>query len=202
MPFDVIVFDFDGTLVQSAKAKREAFFRVFPADFAPAVAAVLDRDPDGSRYRVIPEMIAEAARRGLPDRSAETETLIAAYGDAAAAAVDAAPEMPGANQVLRRLSGRVPLYLVSVTPHRQLLGSLAGRDWLGLFTGVYGYPHDKTRSVAGILAHHGTRPSRLLVVGDGESDARAAARNGCPHHRIGTPRDLATIPGLDRFQHV
>jgi phosphoglycolate phosphatase-like HAD superfamily hydrolase len=188
--FDVIVFDFDGTLVQSAGAKRQAFFDVFPADFAPAVAAILDRDPDGPRQRVIPEMIIEAARIGLPAQSTMADTMISAYGAAAAAAVEAAPEMPG------------PLYVCSVTPQEQLTTLLARRAWLSLFTGIYGYPHDKAQTIAGLLTHHGVRPSRLLVVGDGENDAAAAARNGCQFHRIRKPEDLLTFPGTELYQHV
>ena len=58
-PFEVYVFDFDGTLVQSAAVKRQAFFEVFPVGCATAVAKVLERDPDGSRHEVIPAMIAD-----------------------------------------------------------------------------------------------------------------------------------------------
>ena len=200
--FDVIVFDFDGTLVQSSAAKRKAFFNVFPAEYAPAVAAVLDRDPDGPRHRVIPEMIAEAARIGLPVQSMVAETLIGAYGEVAAAAADAAPEMPGAGNLLQRLAGAVPLYVMSITPHEQLNVLLMRRGWLNLFNGVYGYPNDKTQTVAALLARHGVQPSRLLVVGDGESDAAAAALNGCQHHRIRKPADILTLPGMEQFQHV
>ncbi|MDP1700138.1 MAG: HAD hydrolase-like protein [Aestuariivirga sp.] len=200
--FDVIVFDFDGTLVQSAGAKRQAFFDVFPADLAPAVATVLDRDPDGPRQRVIPEMIIEAARIGLPAQTIVADAMIGAYGAAAAAAVDAAPEMPGASNLLKRLSGAVPLYVFSITPHEQLTLLLARRAWLSLFTGIYGYPHNKVQTITNLLTHHGVRPSRLLVVGDGENDAVAAARNGCQFHRISKPEDLLALPGTELHQHA
>lgn len=202
IPFDVIVFDFDGTLVQSAAAKRKTFFDIFPADFAPAVAAVLNRDPDGSRNRVIPEMIAEAERTGHSNRSISSESLIGAYGTAVATAVEAAPETPGASGLLKSLSGQIPIYVVSVTPHEQLTKLLELRGWLNLFNGVFGYPFDKTQTVADLLVRHGIQPSRLLMVGDGESDALAAARNGCQHHMIRIPEDLSALSKLGKHYYV
>ena len=63
--FDAVIFDFDGTLVASAPAKRQAFFDIFPAAAAQAVEAVLVDDPDGSRHVVIPRMIAGARAQGI-----------------------------------------------------------------------------------------------------------------------------------------
>ena len=62
-----MIFDFDGTLVASAPAKRQAFFDIFPAEAAPIVAAVLADDPDGSRHVVIPRMITGARAQALAE---------------------------------------------------------------------------------------------------------------------------------------
>lgn len=200
--FDVIVFDFDGTLVQSADVKRQAFFDIFPPYYGPAVVAVLEKDPDGSRYRVIPEMIAEARQRGLPPPLCKTAALVEAYGERAAAGVAAAPEMPGAGEVLRRLSGVLALYVVSATPDEILKDMLVRRAWLDYLEGAFGYPNDKSKTVATLLIRHGIEPSRLLVVGDGKSDRIAAARNNCPFHLISSTRSLSALRGLEMGQRV
>jgi phosphoglycolate phosphatase-like HAD superfamily hydrolase len=201
-PFDVIVFDFDGTLVQSAAAKRQAFFDVFPRACAPAVEAVLLADPDGSRYRVIPRMLEEIDHRGLPRPGLDATELVDAYTARAAACVNAAPEMPGASVVLNKLARVTTVYVSSSTPHEQLLRFVSNRGWAAGIAGVFGFPHDKTVTVAALLRKHGIPGCRLLVVGDGSSDATAAADNGCVFHRIETPEDLMMIPALRDDCHV
>ncbi len=186
--FDVVVFDFDGTLVQSAAAKRRAFFEIFPPASADAVEAVLNRNPDGSRHDVIPAMIEES---GLAEFNAPS--LIGDYGRHAAAAVEDAPEMPGASELLRRVSAQSAVYVASATPHDELLAQLSRRGWLSLLAGAYGYPHRKDAVVATLLKRHSIDRSRLLVVGDGISDREAAERNGCPFHEITGPQSLMML---------
>lgn len=186
--FDVVVFDFDGTLVQSAAAKRQAFFAIFPPASAPAVEQVLARNPDGSRHDVIPAMIAEA---GLD--AVDAPSLIGDYGRQASGAVGDAPEMPGASELLRRVSKEAAIYVASATPHDELLGQLSKRGWLALLKGAYGFPHRKTDVVAALLKRHAIPASRLLVVGDGISDREAAERNGCPFHEITGPHSLMSL---------
>lgn len=199
MRFDAVVFDFDGTLVDSAAAKRNAFFTIFPADpaYAAVVEAVLDDDPDGSRYKVIPRMLAEMRARGLPvaTDAASATARIAAYADAAVAAVEACPELPGAGATLQRLAPACRLYVASNTPHDDLLKLLDGRGWRRHLAAAFGYPHDKVETVAAILRETGLAATRLAVVGDGVSDRRAAEANGCTFFAIRAPGDLLRHTG-------
>jgi phosphoglycolate phosphatase-like HAD superfamily hydrolase len=200
-PFDVYVFDFDGTLVDSAAAKRRAFYEVFPADCAPAVTAVLVRDPDGSRHLVIPAMIAEAGRLGAESSGLDAAALVAAYGRAVERAVAAAPAMPCAEKVLEKASAAAA-YVASMTPHDDLQQLLAQRGWLKYLKGAYGYPHAKPQVVARLLRHHQVDAGRLMVVGDGRSDREAAERNGCAFHAITDLRSIMRVPGLEIEDHV
>ena len=200
-PFEVYVFDFDGTLVQSAAVKRQAFFDVFPVGCATAVAKVLERDPDGSRHEVIPAMIAEARNMGLDAEGLDAPSLVAAYGRAAEAGVMNAAAMPKADAVLQAASAKAA-YVASMTPHDDLQALLDQRGWLRLLRGAYGYPHSKDDVVGELLQRHGIAPSQLIVVGDGTSDRAAAERNGCAFHAITGPQSLAAVPGLGVGGHV
>jgi phosphoglycolate phosphatase len=179
IPFDVVVFDFDGTLVQSADVKHVAFFEIFPEECAPAVSAVLKRDPEGSRNRVIPAMIAEATARGLPTASLQADKLVEAYARQVAAGVEGTPEVPGVREILKTVGQHASVYIASTTPQPELLRHLELRDWTKWVREAYGFPAKKPEVVISLLDRHDCVPQRLLVVGDGETDEQAARSNGC-----------------------
>jgi phosphoglycolate phosphatase-like HAD superfamily hydrolase len=194
MRFDAVVFDLDGTLIDSEPAKRAAFFTLFPGDCGSSVGEVLRAEPQASRYEIIPRVIARLEARGvrLPPGQDAAER-IEAYGRAALAGAAAAPELPGATALLRALQGRCRVYVSSGTPEPDVRALLEARGWRGLVDGVFGHPRDKSRTLAQLVRDHGGRAARLAVVGDGDSDERAAAANGCAFFRIRAATDLAAL---------
>jgi len=185
--FDAVIFDFDGTLVASAPAKRQAFFDIFPAQAAAIVAAVLTDDPDGSRHVVIPRMIAGARARAI---ALVDQNYVTRYGEVSEQAVAAAPELPGATELLRRLSPLMELHVCSNTPQDTVRRHVAARGWNSYFKGVDGYPTAKRDRIAAVIATHNLVPSRVAMVGDGISDEEAAAANACAFFAIRAPEDL------------
>lgn len=181
------IFDFDGTLVHSAAAKRNAFFDVFPPCAAGAVEAVLTENPDGSRNVVIPEMI---RRSGLTD--VNPESLIADFGRRTDALVRGAPLVDGAVDALAWAAGNGNAYVFSVTPHDVLCAELERRDLMRHLSGAWGYPNSKTATLAMLISQQGILPSNAVVIGDGESDAEAARLNGAAFLRAdaGWPQRL------------
>jgi phosphoglycolate phosphatase-like HAD superfamily hydrolase len=188
--FEVAVFDFDGTLVQSAERKHQAFFDIFPPECGAAVASVLATHPETSRYDVIPLIIAEAERRGMTV-AVSVADLISAYSAEAMASVADAPELPGAGRIIRAFAQRMATFLLSATPTNDLAVLLAKRGWTPHFSGVFGYPSEKTKVVASLLSRYAIAPSRLLMIGDGTGDLLAARANGCEFFRVEHPEDLA-----------
>jgi phosphoglycolate phosphatase len=185
MRFDAVVFDFDGTLVDSASAKYQAFFDIFPGDDAiqRIVADVLRRDPDGSRHAVIPRMVALMREHGIPLAGIEQDR-ISAYGEAVLAAVAACPALPRAEEALRlaRKSGKA--HVSSNTPQEPLRDLLGRRGWLPLIDGIHGYPARKADTLRAVVAQSGAKPDRVLAVGDGPSDEDAAREVGCPFVKV------------------
>jgi len=192
MRFDAIVFDFDGTLVDSAGVKYDSFFKLFPATegHRAVVKNVLAADPDGSRHAVIPRMVESMHKRGL---DVSNDTHVARYGEIVEAGVSAAPECPGASDLLARLYGRAKLYIASNTPQEAVRQQAGRRGWSRHFDGIFGYPTRKVDVVRDILKGEGIRPDRLAVIGDGVSDEEAARANDCVFIRIAAPADLAKV---------
>jgi phosphoglycolate phosphatase-like HAD superfamily hydrolase len=193
--FDIAVFDFDGTLVQSAAAKRQAFFDIFPAGHAPLVAAVLEQDPEGPRSRVIPLMLQRIAAVGGAMEGLTAESLLAAYGEAVRRGVRASAEVPGASDVLRAMARLGSAYVFSATPDDELAAEIGRRGWREWLGGTYGFPNRKAEVLAMLLERHRCPAKRALVVGDGSGDEAAARANGCPFMKAepGWPQRLLEL---------
>jgi len=197
MHYDVVFFDFDGTLVDSASAKRKAFFDLFPdtEGHVQIVGKVLDADPDGSRYVVIPRM-AEAMRQAglaVPDKG-KIGSLIRRYGESSLHTVSRAPEMPGATRLLNALSKRsVTLYLCSNTPHDAIVHLVKARSWGRFFEDIAGHPTRKIDFVRRHIKRKEVSVDRVAFVGDGVSDEQAAARSGIRFFSVQQRHDLEKI---------
>ena len=196
MRFRAVVFDFDGTLVQSADAKYQAFFTIFPDsdEYSAVIAEVLREDPDGSRNTVIPEMDRRIRERGLElANDTSVDDRIGAYGELAIDAVRRCPEMPGATSLLKRAAKTCAVFVCSNTPEDVLSDLVRARNWLGFIDGVCGYPNVKTNTVADIIRRLKIDQEELIVVGDGKSDEQAAHENGCSFFRVSLATDLYQV---------
>jgi len=189
MRYDVVFFDFDGTLVDSVSAKRQAFFDLFPdtEDHANVVQTVLESDPDGSRYIVIPRMIEEMRRTDLiVPEDGNSDRLARQYADNVMDAVCLAPEMPGAKHLLETLHSRnAALYLCSNTPHEAIVTLVKAKHWGGYFQDIVGYPTTKDDFVRRTIERSGVPVERVAYIGDGISDRKAAASSKINWFRIG-----------------
>ena len=181
-----VVFDFDGTLVDSNDIKRETFFAVaHPWDSSGAVAEeVFDLWPTADRYEKT-RRIAEAliSRKLLPEGSSLKDWashLADDYTIQCEKAISCCPEMPGASQVLKELSATgFHLFVNSATPVEPLRKILKLRNWNHFFQGVYGAESIKADNLGQIAKTTGATPKEIVHVGDQPDDLQATEQFGC-----------------------
>ena len=102
MKISTVVFDFDGTLVDSNAIKRRGFFDVVADEPASAarMQAVLTT-AQGDRYTIFESYVASRSASGF--KWPDADALVMRYSDYVDARVSKAPEMPGASEMLRGL---------------------------------------------------------------------------------------------------
>jgi phosphoglycolate phosphatase-like HAD superfamily hydrolase len=194
-----IVFDFDGTLVDSNPGKRQSFFDVVSAHDrdGDVVREVLDTLVDGDRYDVMREVAQRLWSRGRLPQDAPVETwadrFAAAYTRRCEEIVSKCDEIPGATTALESLRERgLPCYVDSATPEEPLRRVIALRGWTHYFHGAFGRPASKF-DILGIIAEDaGVAPGEIVLVGDSDDDRSAADAFGCGF--------IAVVrPGSQRF---
>ena len=191
-----VVFDFDGTLIDSNALKRDAYDRVVAGD--PDGTALMEKAlaaGPGDRHAVFQRYA--ALRSGKDGRDAAT--LASEYTGIVDAAVAAAPSMPGAEALLRALAAEgIDVHLSSATPLASLAWIVARRGWDGHFRSLHGRPAAKEETLAQLIAAHGSAPHEIAVVGDGDDDRASAAAFGCAFYPVGTAK-AARIYRLDEL---
>ena len=188
MTVKVIVFDFDGTLVDSNQLKYNAFFELFPSDslHKEIVTDVLDEFIEKSRYVILREILKRINRKTINEDDLDYRVHASAkkYNDIVVDGAKRCKEKSGAKEVLESLSKRYNLYLNSTTPETSLKDIVKHRNWEGFFCDIFGYPNDKTSVLFDIIKRESISPGDLLVVGDGKSDRDSADKAGCKFFHV------------------
>ncbi|MCP5364622.1 MAG: HAD family hydrolase [Hyphomicrobiales bacterium] len=205
--FKAIIFDFDGVIVESSDIKTEAFRALYQSYGSEVVeAAVAHHQAHGgiSRRKKIRYIHREFLGQQLtPD---ELEALCHRFSELVEDAVVACSWVPGAQAYLDRNVGQRPMFVVSGTPHEELLRIVHRRGIGEYFTAVFGSPPEKPPTIRNILSTHRLRPEQVLFVGDALTDYHAAAETGlrfvgriAPSHSNPFPEGTTVIPDLSHL---
>ena len=186
----VIIFDFDGVVLESADIKTRAFALLFE-EHGEHVDAIVDLHlslAGVSRYEKFRLIYRDILGRPLDD--AEMDRLGEEFSRIALEEVLACDFVPGARQFLQRRHRTQALYVASGTPEEELRHIVRERGLERFFTGVYGTPAPKADITRRILDETGTEPHEAVFIGDATTDLEGAREAGV--HFIGRrPADVA-----------
>lgn len=139
-----LVFDFDGTLVDSEGIKQAAFEVCFQ-DFSERLTEIMSycraqaSIPRNEKFRHVYEDIL-----GLPYTSVVAAILHQRFETVTTCRIIEAPEIPGASRFLDRIARDHTTALLSTTPHETLLRIVTERKWLHYFGAIKGAPSKET----------------------------------------------------------
>jgi phosphoglycolate phosphatase-like HAD superfamily hydrolase len=184
----VVVFDFDGVILESGDIKTEAFLELF-AEHEEHRAAIRRHHLENlglSRFKKFEWIYQHLLGRQLA--AVERQELGERFSRIVFEKVCCAPFVPGARESLEALAAaRVPLIVASGTPQDELERIIKARGLEALFAEVYGTPNEKPEVLRGVIARYGCTASEIVFIGDGTSDADAAASVGVPFLARRTP---------------
>ena len=177
---DLVVFDFDGTICESADVKTEAFYQLYLDDEGPAFAtAVRDYHLEYagvSRYDKIKHYEEEMLGRPCPQE--RMDEVADRFGDIVRGRVIASPLVPGVADFFTVHRNDVPMLVASATPTAELREIIAARGIAGWFDAVEGSPALKGDIIKAFINDRAVTPDRAVMVGDQFSDLDAARAAG------------------------
>ena len=174
----MLVFDFDGTLVDSVSIKWRAFdrcFEKFPAqgEQISAYCRGNNHTPRGEKFKHVYEEILR-----LPYTREVEQELNRCFERETTEQISRAPALSGASEFLGRVRSNYRTALLSSTPHEILLTILKKRSWANWFDEVQGAPVNKAAWLKRLYAQ-GFTPDQVLFFGDTSEDAVAAREADC-----------------------
>lgn len=174
----VLVFDFDGVLLESVDVKDEAYRELFPDTTAKQRQAVYDfhRASPGIHRRVkVERILTEVLNR--PADEAIVDSALERIREIVWERLMECPEVTGVRAVLEAHE-HLPKYVVSAAPHEELQELAWARDLARYFRDVLGSPPGKAELLGWILQQEGVSPGDAIIFGDRLSDLHAAEDAG------------------------
>lgn len=175
----VIVFDFDGVLVDSNTLKDKAWFEIF--DNHPKIPIHIVDDVisnnKGTRFDILRTIFERAGfpkekiQKRIQDGALRFDALVQDW-------IVNRGLIPGVTSTLSDFSKRFRIYINSGTPHASLKTSVERLGIKHYFQDIYGSPPKKEENLKTILDRENILGKEAVVIGDSEEDYRSASRHG------------------------
>jgi len=210
--FDAIVFDFDGTLVQSREVKAWAFGKLYEdyGDVIVQQVIAYHREHEGIsrfiKFRYWHENLFH-----LPYNEDVGGGLSQSYSRLVYNAVIRAPFVEGALEFLENHYQNLPLFVASGTPEQELRDIIKHRSLNRYFQGIYGSPATKSEILQRIVIENKWSPKKVLMVGDTIADLEGSQNVGTEFIGINEGEDsdlsatktpLKSLVGLEKYLHL
>ena len=201
--YDAIVFDFDGTLVDSNEIKSKAFGKLYESYGEGIVRNVVEyhKEHEGIS-RFIKFKYWQEVLLGKSYSDELGEKLSRRYSGLVMEAVVQAPFLDGTYEFLENHYHILPLFVASGTPEPELREIVKRRNMDRFFQGIYGSPSTKKQILEHILMQNNWSPERLLLVGDALADFEGAKQSNVCFIGIERGQNFAHLATEQRIQNL
>jgi len=183
----ILVFDFDGTLVQSNQLKEQIFFDIFDTKFHSIVANVLNKYKHASRFEIIEKILIETS---ASYSNQDLNQLTFAYSNHLIEKIQKIPINIDTFKNLEILKEKYHLFLSSYTYKNDLPIILKNLKLDIFFEAFFGYPQKKEMTLEKIINKYSASSNEVMVIGDGESDRISAEKNNCHFFHINEKNNI------------
>lgn len=174
---EAFFLDFDGVVVESTDIKTEAFYDLY-LPYGKEVAKNA-RDyhlqyQGVNRYKKFDEIHRLFLNKTCSEE--EKKSLSTKFSEIVFEKIINAPLVDGVVDFLREMQTQaIPVFLLSATPHEELLAICSARRILSYFTAAYGAPYEKSLIGEKIITDYQFNKENIVFIGDSISDFKAAS---------------------------
>lgn len=175
---DLYLLDFDGVVLDSADIKTDAFYELYkPYGLGVAKKAkeFHIKNQGVSRFKKFQEI--KKLYLNNVTSIEDSEELSSRFSDIILKKILSAPFVEGVLDFLNCLKREeIPTFLLSATPHEELISICKEREIEHFFSGIYGSPEEKYRRGLKIIKKWGVDISRVIFIGDSINDYESAVQ--------------------------
>jgi beta-phosphoglucomutase-like phosphatase (HAD superfamily) len=200
---DAFFFDFDGVIIESTEIKTDAFYEVY-LPFGNEVAS-FSRDYHLHNQGINRHLKFEKVKEKF-NLDIDNDKLSEIYSECVFDKILSVPLVEGVISFLETLISMDRLcFLISATPHQELIDIVEKRLLSHYFNQVIGAPKSKVESGADLLSRFSLKAAKCLLIGDSKSDLESAIALNMPFLGRIVPNkieDFGDNPTINNFTEI
>ena len=173
----IIFWDFDGVIKESVSVKSDAFeklFQPFGIEIAKKVKRHHEKNGGMSRYKKLPIYLDWAGKESSESLVSEYEKK---FSDLVINEVINSPWVSGVLEYLKIHANKQKFFIVTATPHQEILIILKELQIKELFEEVIGSPISKQVAISQLINKYSISTDEAIMIGDSSNDYYAAIEN-------------------------
>jgi len=196
--YEIVFWDFDGVIKDSAKVKTKAFASMFERYGSTTQDKVVSHHLANcgiSRYVKIDLYYRDYI--GEPLSSNELEGKCSEFSDIVLKKVIDSAWIEGVEEYIKKNAYGQIFILVTGTPQSEIEYILEKLNLSQCFESVWGAPHEKAKAVNKMMGEY-NHLNKAVMIGDSEEDYRAAVENDIPFilRKTDENNELQTIENI------